>query len=171
MPTWRSLDAFSRDLNKWAVEFERNEAHKITEKMGKRAQAIARSVASGDLGGDPKFSGWAPELDTRLKEIKTGHVILPTKPGAGPWTVAEKGRNVGETGRFLGPGATLAGGAVRRRKDGSVAKRGARKARRWNGVTKGKNTATKAVEQMDRELPEIAGVEFKRVLKKRFDVT
>ena len=165
------MASFGRDLERWAVEFERNEAHKITRKLGKRAQEIAEQEASRDLGGDPKFSGWKPTLDTRLKEIKTGHVFQPTKAGAGPWTVVDRGRNVGETGRFLGPAMTRAGGAARRRGDGSVARVRTGRGRRWNGVTRGKGTAGRVVTRLNAELPEIAADDFKRVLKRSFDVT
>jgi hypothetical protein len=171
MPTWSSLGSWSADLSKLAKDLEREEAQRITREMGEKAQDIAEAAASADLGGDPRFSGWAPTLDTQIKTRGDSTWLLPTKQSAGPWTVAQTGRNVGETGRFLGPGATRSGGAVRRRADGSVARVRTGRGKRWNGVTRGKGTADDAFSRMERELPKIAQKGVRKAIAKRFDVS
>lgn len=171
MPTWSSFGAFERDLARLSRDLDQREARRITKMMAEKGQEIAERAASADLGGDPKFSGWAPTLDTQVKSKSNGQTwLLPTRSSAGPWTVAERGRNVGETGRFLGPGINVRTGQTRRRKDGTVARQRNRRAKRWNGVTAGKNTATDAVREMDRQLPKIAEGEVRRALRGRFDV-
>jgi hypothetical protein len=164
MPTWSSMSAFSADLSKLARELEREEARRITREMAEKAQRIATAAASADLGGDPKFSGWAPVLDTQIKSGRdSSHLLTPTRTGAGPWTVAEQGRNRGKVGgRLAGPSL-----------GGPRSVRGVRRARgrRWNGYTQGKGTASDAVARMERELPPIAERQVRRVIVKRFDVT
>lgn len=175
MPTWSSLEAFGRDLDKLARELEREEARRITRQMAERAQEIAKQAASADLGGDDAFSGWRRNnpinLDTQIRTVDggRGHLLTPTRSSAGPWTVAERGRNVGETGKFLGPGMNHNTGITSRTKTGNIRRRGF-KAKRWNGVTRGKDTASDALERMDRELPRMAEREVRRVMIRRFDV-
>lgn len=171
MPTWSSADQFAAEIARFQQELERESRRSMAREMAEKAQRIAESEASHDLGGDPKFSGWAPALDTQVKMIRDGALIQPTRSGAGPWTVAEQGRNVGETGLFLGPGMTRTGGTIRRRADGSVARQRGRKAKRWNGVTRGKGTASRAVDRMERELDQIPEKATRKLLVKRFDVS
>lgn len=171
MATWKSAADMAADIERFQRELEREVNRAAGMEMAKRAQRIAEREASSDLGGDPKFSGWAPTLDTKVKPLPDGALVQPTRSSAGPWTVAEKGRNVGETGLFLGPAMTRAGGTIRRRADGSVARQRARKGKRWNGVTRGKGTATKATEAMDRELADIPEKHVRKALVKRFDVS
>jgi hypothetical protein len=47
----------------------------------------------------------------------------------------------------------------------------ARQSRRWNGATAGKGTASRAVAEMDRQLPRIADKAVLKVIRKRFTVT
>jgi hypothetical protein len=63
--------------------------------LGKMAKEEAKKAASADLGGDDKFSGWAKApLVTRYDIVGPGRVSFhPTPRSAGPWTVAERGRN------------------------------------------------------------------------------
>ena len=172
MPTFRSFAAFGTELDRAHRDLEREANGRIAKQMAEQGQKIARDAASADLGGDPKFSGWAPPLDTKIKTTRTGAILSPTRQSAGPWTVAERGRNKGSSsGVFIGPGANRRTGATRRRKDGSVAKVRSFKSKRWNGYTAGKNTASDAVDVMERELPKIAERESRRVLQRRFDVT
>lgn len=148
------------------------EVAKITRQMGLAAQVIASHAASADLGGDPKFSGWAPKLDTQLKTTAFGATVLtPTRSSAGPWTVAEFGRNQGNARGFSGPGINIRTGKTSRTKTGGLRTVRSRRASRWNGVTQPKHTATDAIVRMDAELPRIAEVGVRRVLQKHFDVT
>ncbi len=150
--------AIERDRKLWALE------------MAKRAQEIATAQASADLGGDPKFSGWKPPLDTHIKPTDTGAVLLPTRSGAGPWTVANQGRHTGNAGGFSGPGINRKTGHTARTKSGGVRKVKAGKGRRWNGVTKGFHTADHAVAKMERELPRIGERGLLRTERRYFDV-
>jgi hypothetical protein len=129
--------------------------------MGDEGQRIATREASADLGGDPKFSGWAPTLATRLRRSgETGLMLSPTRQSAGPWTVAEQGRNAhgGFRNLFQGPALNMRTGRTSRRRDGSlnVRARRTRVARRYNGVTQGKGTATRAASAMERRAIEVA---------------
>lgn len=171
MPTFDSLAAFERELAKFGKELEKVERQRITEEQAKAMQAIATRVASADLGGDPKFSGWAPTLDTQLKTLRGGATLLtPTRSSAGPWTVAEIGRNQGNAGGFAGPGLNTRTGNTARNKDGSLRKVRQRKAKRWNGYTRGKETATKTRQEAERVVEEIAVKGLRRTTRKYFDV-
>ena len=158
-------------MAKFGKELEKVERQRITEEQAKAMQAIATRVASADLGGDPKFSGWAPTLDTQLKTLRGGATLLtPTRSSAGPWTVAESGRNQGNAGGFAGPGLNTRTGNTGRNKDGSLRKVRQRKARRWNGYTRGKETATKTRQEAERVVEEIAVKGLRRTTRKYFDV-
>lgn len=127
--------------------------------VAKKLIPEATKAASGDLGGDPAFSGWNPStnwLETEAKIVGPGAAIVkPTPRSAGPWTVAERGRNVGETGRLLGPGVSQKTGLTSRTKSGKLRKVRAVQGKRWNGVTAGHRTATKAGVVFDREVPKL----------------
>jgi hypothetical protein len=172
VPTFRSFADFGAAVASLGRELETSERAKITRDMAEKAQDIARRAASADLGGDPKFSGWAPPLDTRIRRLTSGdHLMTPTGRSAGPWTVAEQGRNQGGSSGFAGPGINRTTGLTARTKSGALRKvRGAR-SRRWNGYTQGKNTASDAVARMERELPPVAERGVRRAIRKRFDVT
>ena len=172
MADFSSAAAFAREIAEFQRKLDREYAREIGRRVGKQAQDLAEREAKRDVGGDLQMRGWAPKLETQVKQKSNGDTwLLPTRSGAGPWTEKEKGRNVGETGRFLGPGATRRGGAVRRRADGSVARTRAGRGRRWNGVTRGKGTATRANKRIEREIPETVEKVFRRQLERHFDVT
>lgn len=144
----KAFGALSKDLSGAGLE-------RTNREVGTRAKQLARQAASVDLGGDPKFSGWAPTLDTKYRSLKgsqVGVVISPTRVSAGPWTVAQRGRNQGETGAVLGPGVNRKTGLTARTKSGGVRKVRAVQAKRWNGATAGKGTASDAVVLFRREL-------------------
>lgn len=123
----------------------------ISHALGKMAKAEAAKAASVDLGGDPKFSGWAPTLDTRYDIVGPGKVSFhPSKRSAGPWTVAQDGRN------------QAAGPAI-----GGKGKGGKRK--RWNGRTSGKNTANEALALIDAEAPKVVDRAVGAAIRKFFD--
>lgn len=172
MPTWKSMSAFVDDLSKALTPAE---IRKITQAQAAAAQKIAAQAAARDLGSDRAFSGWRRSgplpLDTKIKTIKGGAVLMPTRSSAGPWTVAEQGRNQGDAGGFAGPGVNVRTGLTARTKSGNVRKVRARQARRWNGTTRGKNTATDATSAMEKALPPIADAGVRLALRKRFDVT
>lgn len=170
MPNFSSFKDFGQALDKVVAGMDRGEKTKITRPAAERAQKIAEAAASADLGGDPKFSGWKPELVTQVKFTSDGAaVVFPTKASAGPWTVAEVGRNQGSARGFSGPGIGKSG-QTSRTKSGGLRKVRAFKAKRWNGTTKGKHSASKALAKMNKELPEMIDDGFRRLLQKHFDV-
>jgi hypothetical protein len=158
MPTFNSMADFGRELEALGRDLTAREKYKITDGMGRRAQQIAARAASADLGGDPKFSGWAPTLDTRTRRVDDGAVLLtPTPRAAGPWTVAQYGRNQAFGPRFVGPRLTKTGRVSRARQ------------KRYNGQTQPKNTADDARDLMEREMPKLAEKGVRAAIRKRFD--
>jgi hypothetical protein len=156
MAVYQSYTAFSDALGALASDLPKSITKQVTLAMGDEAQKIASRAASADLGGDRAHSGWGVPLDTQLISKKDVTIMAPTRYSAGPWTVAERGRNQGETGRLLGPGISQKYGTTLRNKNGEVRKVRKSKAKRWNGTTTGKNTATDAVVVMNNVLPKIA---------------
>jgi hypothetical protein len=125
--------------------------------LGKMAKAEATSAASADLGGDPKFSGWAPTLDTAYDIIGPGRISFhPKKRSAGPWTVAEFGRNQAEGPRMVGPRLTKTGKVSRARQ------------KRYNGRTQGKQTASDALAAIDKKAPGVVDKQTKAAIRKFF---
>lgn len=176
MPTWQSIGAFGREVDRVQRSIDR-QASDTARRMGRAAAAKARPVAyrvaARDLGGDPKFSGWRPWLELDIRETRAGVWIRPTRHSAGPWTVAEFGRNRGSgtNGAFIGPGANRKTGMTRFRKDGSVAKVRAFKSKRWNGYTQGKSTATTASDEIEKATAPIVEKVWRMELRKHFDVS
>lgn len=172
MADFLSVEAFNRELARLERSIEH--AHKD---MGTKAALAARPegyrAAAADLGGDPKFSGWRPWLELDVRPKRWGAAIMPTRQSAGPWTVAQFGRNQGDggAGAFFGPGANRRTGTTRFRKDGSVAKVRAFKTKRWNGYTQGKGTADDARERFERVAEKVIDKEFRLVLGRHFDVS
>lgn len=157
MPTFDSFADAAKPYADLIQSLERNGLRNLSMSVGRRMQAIAESAASADLGGDPKFSGWVAALETKLTPTRTdpGIILSPTRSSAGPWTVATVGRNQGETGAFLGPGANRNTGLTARTKAGNVRKVRSFQRRRWNGTTRGKGTADRAVAEFQRQLPQL----------------
>jgi len=148
----------ARRLNPFLDELEGRKLKELADKMGVRAKALAKEAASADLGGDPKFSGWKPTLDTRYDHLSPGTIgFKPTRRAAGPWTVAEFGRNQAAGPRMVGPRLT---------KTGRVSKA---KTKRWNGKTEPKNTATEALELIEREMPKVVDAEVSKAIRRFFN--
>lgn len=165
--------SFSNELGRFADSLSTKVVKEITREMGEQAQALAARSAAGDLGPDRQHTGsgkgWQVPLDTKLIAKPDGATILsPTRFSAGPWTVAERGRNVGETGLLLGPGISQKQGTTLRNKNGNVRKVRSFKSERWNGVTAGKDTASDAVSLMKRSLPAVAERGVNRAIVARF---
>jgi hypothetical protein len=125
--------------------------------LGKMAKEEATKAASADLGGDPKFSGWAPTLDTAYDIIGPGRILFkPKRQAAGPWTVAEFGRNQAEGPRMVGPRLTKTGRVSKARQ------------KRYNGRTQGKNTASDALGAIDEKASGVVDKQTKAALRKFF---
>ncbi len=171
MPTWPNAAAFAADLERAQREIERDEAKKINAESAREAQVIAYREAAKDLGGDPKFSGWRPWLKLDIKQKRDGSLLRPTRTSAGPWTVANVGRNKGNASGFAGPGINRRTGLTSRTKSGNVRKvRTFNSRTRWNGYTAGFGTANRAVRVMDEKIPDGVEKRFGKVLRRRFDV-
>ena len=137
--------------------------------VGKMAKAEATKAASADLGGDPKFSGWAPILATRYDIIGPGRLLFkPTPKSAGPWTVAESGRNQGNASGFAGPSINRSTGLTSRTQSGAVRRSRGARARKWNGRTQGKNTATDALAAIEPKVPKLVQGHLGRAIRKTF---
>ena len=125
--------------------------------IGKMAKAEAKKAASADLGGDPKVSGWAPTLDTRYDIVGPGKLSFhPSKRSAGPWTVAQVGRN------------QTAGPSLRSSSMTRTGRKRKAKARRYNGQTKGKDTATDALRAIEPKVPKLIDSHIGRAIRKVF---
>jgi hypothetical protein len=158
MPTFNSMADFGRELDKLGKDLTGRDKWEITDSMGRRAKQLAAQAASHDLGGDPKFSGWAPTLDTFTRRLPDGSALLtPSRSSAGPWTVAEYGRNQAFGPKFTGQRFTKTG-RVRKVKQ-----------KRFNGQTQPKHTANDARELMEKELPKIAERGVRKAIRRRFD--
>lgn len=179
MPNWTSIAAYAKDMDKVTRDLDIEGRRKITHAQGEQAEKIAARAAMRDLGSDRAFRGWTRAqripLDTQLKDGRGGATILiPTRRSAGPWTVAEFGRNQGTAGGgnlYFGPGINRRTGITSRTKSGGLRRVRSVRGRRWNGTTVGKNTASEAQRIMDVELPRVADKAFGVVLRKHFDVT
>lgn len=142
----------------------------IGTKMAEEAQKIAAREASRDLGGDTAMSGWPKaQLDTKVKKLPDGAMIQPSGRLAGAgWTTASEGRHAGGgVGLFQGPSIGLTTGRTRRKKDGSVSTSRNRKSKkRWNGYTKGKGTADRAVAEFEKSAKKIAETEVRAFIRR-----
>ena len=162
MATFPSLEAFRREVEQMERDLERRYPV-VGAKVGKLAQGEGYRAAAGDLGGDPKFSGWRPWLELQVRPKKYGAAVIPTRYSAGPWTVAQHGRN---TMQGFGNVRRTRDGDVRTLKSGRVS---VRKAKRWNGVTAGKGTADKAQARFDTLAEKVGEMELRVVTRRHFD--
>lgn len=93
-----SLSSFAVKLDRLAERLGGDAALKsLATKLGVFAKKDAEKAASADLGGDPKFSGWAKApLTTRFEHTSPGVIEFgPQGKARGPWRVAESGRRAG----------------------------------------------------------------------------
>ena len=140
-----SFAKFGQRVERLDAELSGAALTKLMTSIGVEAKGIATREASSDLGGDPKFSGWKPLLDTRFDHVGEGKILFkPTPRSAGPWTVAEFGRNKAAGPRMVGPRLT---------KTGKVSKA---RQKRYNGQTVGKGTATDVTAKVDDHVDQAA---------------
>jgi hypothetical protein len=157
MPDFASLEAFGRHVAKFSGEFDGPQLKQIVTDVGVEAKKIAARHVDADLGGTG-FSGWAAPLDTRFDHVAPGKVSFhPTRRSAGPWTVAEYGRNQTAGPRLTGPRLT---------RTGKVSKA---KGRRWNGRTSPHNTATETTADIDRTTPKLVERAVVRAVRRYWD--
>lgn len=123
-------------------------------KVGVQLKRVGASEVH--LGSDRGFSGWrrgAPiqlGLAFKVHTDSSGLTMHRTARSAGPWKVAEDGRNRGGSSGVAGPGVNRTTGVTARTKSGRVRKVRATRGRRWNGYTAGRGTWTAAQSTMSR---------------------
>jgi hypothetical protein len=161
-----SLAQFNQRMQRFYDDLEQDRLRALYGDLGEYAQKVAERQASVDVGSDIKFSGWAPVLNTKVKFTREAVIMSPTRSSAGPWTVAEQGRNQGNASGFAGPGLNSRTGTAAFTKRGNVRRR---KARRWNGRTEGKGTASRAVAEIERGVPPKVDRFVVTVTRKNFD--
>lgn len=160
----RKMDAFGRELSGAP-------AKKRLEKVALQSLPDVNAAVPADIG-DQSMSGWRRTGAIPVKAVvkKEPEVaITPDGRSAGQWRVLEQGRNKGNAFGISGPGIS-ADGTTRRNKNGSVRKVRARKGRRWNGTTEGKETWTDAADavkkqfrgRMGEQLADAMGQYFRR---------
>lgn len=168
MANYKSMGAYALHLEKLSRDTRGEIAKDTVTAMSERATEIAEKYARRDVGADFEMRGWpAALLGTKIKETRAGHgaVLLPyNRAAAAGWTVNERGRNRGDAVGFQGPGVNRTTGVTARTKRGAVRKVRERKAKRWNGYTRAKGTASDAQAEMEREVPKAAG----RLVQKTF---
>lgn len=149
----KGLDKFARRVDKMAKELtDGTQLRRTAKAAGMVAKPEVRSISGpATLGGDFAFSHWRDkagelmplEVAFSLHKADGGVTIHRARMSAGPWRVANDGRNQGDSGMLAGPGIIRTGanaGTTRRRKNGSVAKVREFKTRKWSGTTSGKGS-------------------------------
>ena len=139
-------------------------------RVGKAVQVEIEKAVTADIG-DTSMSGFkrgAPIAITGTSRLISDHAVLvePVKQAKGPMAVLERGRNQGNASGFSGPGIS-ADGTTRRTKSGAVRKTRARRGRRWNGTTEGKNTMAEASQAIKNRAPELIAKEVNKVIARR----
>jgi hypothetical protein len=170
MATFKSPTAFADEVGKMERTLVRDQ-QKATRRMAEVMAGHARVEAGRDLGGDTRFSGWTPGpnlADLRIRRARSGvgTLLTPTRTSAGGWTVAQFGRNKGDSGQFQGPALNRRTGARAFTKTGKVRRF---KAGRWNGYTQGKGTADRAFRSSERDVGKIADRAMRTAVLKHFD--
>lgn len=165
----------SRDIGTRLVALQKShqdpQLKQVMERLGTAARGDAAKAARADLGSDGRFSGWArAPLATETKYLGKGQQYVgPTSQGAGPWTVAQAGRNQGGIGalRTTRSGRLQRAAGTRLRKtDGVRVQRW--RGTRWNGTTAPKFTADDARAITARETPKRLRKESLKVLTAAF---
>lgn len=140
---------------------------KVLDAAGMEGKASAAAAARRDLGGDGKFSGWPKaSLEARYSDHRDGlGVTIHRAPrSAGPWRVADQGRNQGNATGFSGPGVNPRTGRTARGARGMVRTVQPRRGRRWNGRTVGKNTWSDAEALMISRIPRVVEAEVDKLM-------
>lgn len=174
--TFPNVQAFAVEVDKLDKQLQRD-ALKLTEEMAENAERVAVAEVRKVIP-DTEFSGWPGaerKMDgLRIKQLRsrTGHIVVPFRKNAGPWTVAERGRNQGTGGRgkFFGPGLNMKTGETSFTKTGRVRMRRFGQ-KRWNGYTSGWGVSSKAVAKSDRDADRIAEKGLRPIIRKHFDVS
>lgn len=126
------LHDFASDMQRLAASLSGPQMRRALDEVGVPAKRDAADAGRRDLG-DGRFSGWprAGALAARytIHRDNQGITIHRDRRSAGPWKVAEDGRNQGK-----GPGSQ-------------------RRGRRWNGRTRGMGTWSDAEALIESRTP------------------
>ena len=175
MPTWNSPQAFAAAFDRFERDAQ-DAVLEITEAQAENAIEVATGEARRDLGGDTRFSGWSGPsrdlsyLNVRRLRSRKGHIVYPDKKAAGPWKVAESGRQ--NMQKLFGPAIVQRDGEMaqlRYKKDGTMRTFRTGKVKRFTGWTAGKGTASRAVKLADRDADRIAAQDLRNFTRKHFD--
>ena len=151
-----TFDSFGRKVAKFEKDISDDA---LMHDIGRMAKVEADRAVKADLGPDGQFSGWPGALSTRYEIVGPGR--LSFKPSnaraAGRLTVAELGRNATAGPRLRSSSLTQTG-----------RRRSARSIRRWNGVTRGKGTASDAVAEIESKVPRIVEQQVGRAIRRTF---
>lgn len=161
-----TFSEFSAKLEHLQREWSGVEGRRRLERVAQRTKGDVAEAVKGDLG-DLSMSGWrrGNPVDVQGRydvQTDSSFTVTPAKRGRGPMRVLEQGRNQGNAFGFAGPGVNAQTGATARNLDGSVRKVRARKGKRWNGRTAGKNTWSDATGLMQQR---VAGRVHEEVVK------
>lgn len=135
------------------------EQRKRLRTVATAVKPLATKAAVADLGANAAFDHWHKRgggdvipLTVRFTMHGGNRPSLTMHrdgKSAGPWRVAEQGRNQGNVAGFAGPGINHRTGVTARTKSGNLRKTRITKARRWNGRTDGKDTWSDAIKLME----------------------
>lgn len=160
--TLKSADDLVARLRAVEKSLSAAEQRKRLRKVATAVKPLAIEAARADLGADAAFTLGRTWSEIPLNVRFTMHggnrpslTIHREGRSAGPWRVAEQGRNQGNAGGFAGPGIGVTSGVTLRTKAGKVRKVRARAGRRWNGTTAGKDTWSDAVAKMQPKAAEM----------------
>lgn len=161
MATFNNPEAFFREVQALERDLE-NRRRDMGRAVAEAVRPEGYRAAARKLGGDPKFSGWKPWLELRVRTNPSGATLQPTRRSAGPWTVAEVGRN-----QMAGPSPRESSISIKTGRR----KRAGRRFRRWNGQTAGFGVASDAKDRFVRAATDPANDEVRKVIGRHFSVT
>jgi hypothetical protein len=151
-------------------------------KVGVALRPYAWKGASRDVGTKRAFKGWRRhagikfDIGWSVHTRNVGLTIHRENHSAGPWRVAEQGRNKGNAvpNLFKGPavnrkkGLTTPNALLSRKAGYPVYTARKFKPRRWNGYTEGKNTWSYAAELMADQTPRLLHAGERAAIAKAF---
>lgn len=165
------LASVAQQLEQLATVFDEEAKKIIANGIQDTAKVVVESAIRSSVG-DLSMSGWrrgSPiPLSSHTGIEKAGIVVRPGTVdrvwarGLGPMRVLEQGRNHGGASGLHGPGIVrndtknYSAGETARTKSGRVKKVKAWAAKRWNGTTVGKGTWSKALDGLERQVPQAA---------------
>lgn len=161
MATFPSPEAFLREVQALERDLE-NRRRDMGRAVAEAVRPEGYRAAAAKLGGDPKFSGWRPWLELKVRTNSSGATLHPTRQSAGPWTVADIGRN-----RNAGPSLRESNISIKTGRR----KRAGRRFKRWNGQTEGFGVASDAKRRFERAAEDPANDEIRKIVGRHFSVT